>query len=222
MERFVCPKRQNERGAAVFIVVMVVSLLTAVGIFAARSASLVDVASGHGRQAMQTQYVGEYGAIITSHELGTEAVGAYAQIAQRGTDDCAATRNVNEDMVGSRFCYAFHSGELQERFGSQFFEPAASTVPGSLDPFGENTPGEVGARFVVDMTEAIQSGRVPGSDLSSGTLVPLKVTLTARGFVSPPSTAANAAQACQEEASAGGIQEIRAHLTLPSVPQFAR
>ena len=63
--------RQNQRGAAVFIVVMVITLLTAVGMFAARSASLVDVASGYGRNAMQTQYVSEYGAILTSHELST-------------------------------------------------------------------------------------------------------------------------------------------------------
>ncbi|MGE3670104.1 MAG: PilX N-terminal domain-containing pilus assembly protein, partial [Polyangiaceae bacterium] len=54
-------RRADERGAALFIVVLVITLLTAIGIFAARSASLVDVASGYDRQAIQTEYIAEYG-----------------------------------------------------------------------------------------------------------------------------------------------------------------
>ena len=125
-------------------------------------------------------------------------------------------------MVGARFCYAFESDELQNRFVDDFFAETDTGVAGSLDPYADGTQGELAARFVVDMTEGIQTGNVRGADLSSDALIPLRVTLTARGFVSPPSTSGDADQVCQEEASAGGIQEVRAHLTLPSVPQFAR
>ena len=84
--------RQQERGAAVFIVVMVVTLLTAVGIFAARSASLVDTASGYNRQSLQTEYVADYGVMLTASELSTEALSAYTSVAQQGTDDRAGER----------------------------------------------------------------------------------------------------------------------------------
>jgi hypothetical protein len=217
MRHFVANRRENQRGAAVFIVVMVVTLLTAVGIFAARSASLVDVASGHNRHSMQTQYVSEYGAVLVSHELSTAAVSTYVLKASRRRDDCMATKDVNTSVVGPAFCYSFQSEDLQDRFNQPFFAAAASDIAGSLDPFDEATQGELGAQFVVDMTEGIQAGNVRGTDLTSGDLVPLRVTLTARGFVSPPSSAGNAAQVCQEEMTAGGIQEVRAHLTLPSV-----
>ena len=217
MSHFVVKRRENQRGAAVFIVVMVVTLLTAVGIFAARSASLVDVASGHGRHSLQTQYVSEYGAVLVSHELSTPAASLYMERGSKGQDDCMATKDVNESVVGSPFCYSFQSAELQGRFDEQFFAAADSNIAGSLDPFDEATQGELGAQFVVDMTERIQVGNVRGADISSGDLAPAQVTLTARGFVSPPSLAGTQAQVCEEEMSAGGIQEVRAHLTLPSV-----
>ena len=61
--------RGTERGAALFVVVMVITLLTAVGIFAARSTSLVDAATGYGRQAAQTLALADYGAKLVASEL---------------------------------------------------------------------------------------------------------------------------------------------------------
>lgn len=214
------PRRQKQRGAAVFIVVMVITLLTAVGIFAARSASLVDVASGYNRQSLQTQYVSDYGVLLTTHELSTESASAYAQVARSGTDDCIATENVDSSVVGSPFCYAFQSQQLAERFGDLF--PADEDIPGSLiDPVTE-AAGELDnleARFMVEMTEGFQTGSVEGADLSSQNLVPLQVTLTARGFVSPPRADDTI---CTDAAAAGGVQEVRSHVVLPAVPQPAR
>ena len=217
------PRRRHhhQRGAAVFIVVMVITLLTAVGIFAARSASLVDVASGYSRQSLQTEYVSDYGVLLTAHELSTDAVSAYTNLAQSGSEDCVNTQNVDQSAVGTPFCYAFQSEELQARFGGQLF-PADQDVPGALiDPVGA-AAGELDnleARFMVEMTEAFQTGNVEGADLSSTNLVPLQVTLTARAFVSPPRANANI---CTDAAAAGGVQEVRSHVVLPSVPQLAR
>ncbi|HEY6726924.1 MAG TPA: hypothetical protein VI197_22985 [Polyangiaceae bacterium] len=216
-------RRQQERGAAVFIVVMVVTLLTAVGIFAIRSASLVDVASGYNRQSLQTEYVADYGVLLTAHELSTQAASAYTNVAQTGTDDCLATRNVNSAVVGQPFCYAFQSEELGQRFNGDdgLFEESQG-LPGTLiDPVGADSDDveNLEARFVVEMTEAFQTGNVRGADLTSNQLVPVQVTLTARGFVNPPR--ADAA-VCNDAAAAGGIQEVRSHVVLPAVPRFAR
>ena len=212
------PKRHNQRGAAVFIVVMVIPLLTAVGIFAARSATLVDVASGYNRQSLQTQYVADYGVLLTAAELSTESVAAYMSVARAGDDDCINTDAVDNSVVGNPFCYAFESQELQQRFGGKLF-PDAQNLPGALvDPLAQS--GEdldnLEARFVVEMTEAFQAGRVFGADQTNHQLVPLQVTLTARGFVNPPRSDS---AVCTDAAAAGGIQEVRSHVVLPAVPQ---
>jgi hypothetical protein len=212
--------REKQRGAAVFIVVMVITLLTAVGIFAARSASLVDQASGYNRQSLQTQYVSDYGILLTTHELSTQSASAYMQVGRSGTDTCIATENVDTSVVGSPFCYAFQSQELAQRFGNLF--PADEHVPGSLIDPVTDAAGELDnleAHFMVEMTEAFQAGSVEGADLGSQNLVPLQVTLTARGFVSPPRANENV---CTDAAAAGGVQEVRSHVVLPAVPQPAR
>lgn len=216
-------RRQDARGAAVFIVVMVVTLLTAVGVFAIRSASLVDVASGYNRQSLQTEYVTDYGVLLTTHELSTQAASAYTNVAQSGTDDCLATSEVNTSVVGSPFCYAFQSEELGQRFDSSagLFEESDG-LPGTIiDPVGDDPDDadNLEARFVVEMTEAFQTGNVRGADLTSNQLVPVQVTLTARGFVNPPRSDA---AVCVDAAAAGGIQEVRSHVVLPAVPRFAR
>jgi len=215
--------RQDERGAAVFIVVMVVTLLTAVGVFAIRSASLVDVASGYNRQSLQTEYVTDYGVLLTAHELSTQAASAYTNVAQTGSDDCLATSGVNTGAVGQPFCYAFQSEELGERFSSTegLFEESDG-LPGTIiDPVGHDADDveNLEARFVVEMTEAFQTGNVRGADLTSNQLVPVQVTLSARGFVNPPRSDA---AVCDDAAAAGGIQEVRSHVVLPAVPRFAR
>lgn len=216
--------RQHQRGAAVFIVMMVVTLLTAVGIFAVRSASLVDVATGYNRQSLQTQFISDYGIMLTTHELSTESASAYAQVAQSGTDECTATEAVNKSAVGNPFCYAFKSTELANRFdATNGLFPPENTVPGGLiDPVNQASDSidpNLEARFAVEMTEAFQTGNVRGADLTSDTLVPVQVTLTARAFVAPPR--ANQA-VCDDAAAAGGIQEVRSHVVLPALPQLAR
>jgi len=61
----------SQRGAAVFIVVMVLTLLTAVGIFAVRSASMADVAAGFDREGAQASLIAEYGVTATTAYLST-------------------------------------------------------------------------------------------------------------------------------------------------------
>jgi len=65
------PRLQSQRGAAVFIVVMVLTLLTAVGIFAVRSASMADVAAGFDREGAQASLIAEYGVTASAAYLGT-------------------------------------------------------------------------------------------------------------------------------------------------------
>lgn len=62
-------RRGRERGAAIFIVVLLISMLLGIGLFAARSASLSTATSGHGRQMTQAQYLAEYAILLSWAEL---------------------------------------------------------------------------------------------------------------------------------------------------------
>src|SRR5690606_1736538 len=59
-------RAHRERGSALFITVMVITMLTAIGIFSMHAASLADQASGFNRQGVQTTYVAEFGARAVS------------------------------------------------------------------------------------------------------------------------------------------------------------
>jgi hypothetical protein len=63
--------RREQRGATVFVVVLAITLLTAVGLFAAHSATMVDEAAGYVRMARQTQQLAEYGTLAVTAELGS-------------------------------------------------------------------------------------------------------------------------------------------------------
>ena len=49
--------RASERGAAVFVVVLVLTLLSALGLFAVRSATSTNLSAGYSRQMTQTHYM---------------------------------------------------------------------------------------------------------------------------------------------------------------------
>ena len=56
------------------IVVMAITLLTAVGMFAVRSSGLTDLATGYNRQAVQTSYLSEFAArtVVTEMSLAPD------------------------------------------------------------------------------------------------------------------------------------------------------
>lgn len=72
MTRMTSPRTRlaRKRGTAIFVVVMVITLLTAVGIFATRSAALATTSAGYIRQSAQNHYVDELGVLAASEEMG--------------------------------------------------------------------------------------------------------------------------------------------------------
>ena len=59
-------RRAKNAGAIIFVVAMTLAVLGSLGLYALNSASSEIKASGHERQAAQTQYLAEYGAIGAS------------------------------------------------------------------------------------------------------------------------------------------------------------
>lgn len=208
-------RRRNprERGAAVFVVVMAITLLTAVGLFAAHSATLVDQASGYARLARQTQSIAEYGTLAAAAELSTGASDAYVQQIATSGDKCRA----NDGLSGSPACYKLYMSQLNQRTnalnGRSLIEPTdVNGVPGS---FGRNasTAGD----FVVELTDPGPAGRaIAGTDAGdTGTSFRyLKVTATTTAQVR------SSAAACVDSVTTTvGQQSLRAHLVIGPLHQ---
>ncbi|WP_434046551.1 MULTISPECIES: hypothetical protein [Sorangium] len=131
-------RRSRERGAAVFIVVLVITMLTAIGLFAAHAATLSTIASGHTRRMTQTHYLAEYAMQL-----------ALAEIEQKGgLNGGLAT---GEDCLGTPAnCWTINSRELQRNAAEGLLELDAPDAPGSL---GRK---DVRWSFEVEVTDKIQ------------------------------------------------------------------
>lgn len=171
--------RRNQRGATVFIVVMAITLLTAVGLFAAHSATLVDQAAGYARMARQTQYLAEYGTLASVTELGSGAADAYVEALKRGADTCLA--NANRTGVG---CYRMTYDDLNQRTqalsGESLSVDQAGSVADVIGYTGTGAPGMSGY-FSVELTDIAPTGMmVAGNRAGENTYVRVTATTTAQ------------------------------------------
>ena len=70
-------ERSRERGATLFVVMLVIVLLMGIAAMAARSAHLATTASGSERQYTQARYVAEYGLMFANAKLSNGGAQAY-------------------------------------------------------------------------------------------------------------------------------------------------
>lgn len=83
--------RSRERGAALFLVVLVIVVLSAVGIFAVRVSTLVQVASGYNRRSTSAAYVGELATDVLLADQSDDPT-TYHQSMLVPTNDCRETK----------------------------------------------------------------------------------------------------------------------------------
>jgi hypothetical protein len=161
-------RRGRERGAAVFVVVLLISMLLGIGLFAARSASLATAASGHARQMTQSQYLAEYGILLSRAELDdTQAVQVWRDLALKPGAAC-----YGQAQMSNPHCAVYCSQRAQAKLaaGSQNMLEAWSL--GS-----DKTEGI----FCVQLTDWKRSDiPQPGTD---GSLKPYAVTATSIAVV---------------------------------------
>jgi hypothetical protein len=209
------PRRAGERGAAIFIVVMVLTMLTGIGVFAIRAASLAEAASGYDRQNMQNHYVGEYGLLGAVTELSTARRDWYFTKMSEGKERCLANNGVVSSVTKVP-CFPIHASEVQAGVYSNFsgrplFEPATTaagvTTPGSLGPSG------LDGDFRVEMTDPGPVGLpVAGTDVGGTSAWKYyQVTLSSVGQVRP---AGDPASCVASTAGIAGNETGRAFVVL--------
>jgi hypothetical protein len=175
--------RKSERGTAVVIVTMVMTLVTAIGLLAVRNASVIDQAVGYSRQSSQTAALAEFGTTATIAEFGANKAAALVNQMDTAPETCVANRD-----APNATCYRLFKEDLEASTLTASSEPLlVSTVAGSETGSFGPTSSSFGDVFV-EITEKGPTGRpVAGSDIG-GTGVQLKyarVTLTTTGQVRP-------------------------------------
>ena len=209
-----------------FVVMLVITLLTGVGLFATQASSLATRASGYNKQMTQTHYLTEFALQTTIAELSTDKRSAYLKtMAQVPDASCVAVLNkANNTPVTNRTCYRFGYTDLEAAIpvanNKLLVAPAvgASGSLGFVDPNGKVlTEGD----FLVEMTDlGPYSPPVAGNDLTSGSvnMQYYSVTLNATGQVRPKSAAANSVDA--NAGRGASLETSRAHIVIGPLPKF--
>jgi hypothetical protein len=135
-------RRGRERGAAVFVVVLLMTMLLGIGFFAAHSASLATATSGHQRQMTQAQYLAEYGLLMSYAELNTKALKDWRNQAYNPQSTCFGQADLK-----LRRCVKYCSFN-----GAQATLGLAGQAP--LDTLSLGSPGIQGS-FCVELTDWI-------------------------------------------------------------------
>jgi hypothetical protein len=168
--------RSHERGVAILIVVMVLTMLSAIGVFAIRAASMATQASGYDRQNAQNHFAGEYGMLAATTELGSTRSNGHVKKLLLGADTCAANRALSAD-AGVTPCYHLYAADIQRNVAVPLFDP------GGLGP---PSPTPLDGDFDVEVTDPGPVGTlVAGDDLGKTKSKFMQVTLTSTGQVRP-------------------------------------
>ncbi len=217
----------GERGAALFVVVMVITLLTAVGIFAARSTSLVDAATGYGRQAAQTLALADYGTRLVASELGQGRAPRVFQIMEQRDQYCPSYGN--PPLTPLQPCYAYDYSQLEQRVlqntGNSYnvIEYQTATTEGSLGPqFPDSsiTSGIDGV-LIVELYDPFQISNIKGE--SASTPSGYEVTVNSIAQVRPFSLTSQLSQKnsvwCSSDpaSTSASLLSVRTQIVVPTL-----
>jgi hypothetical protein len=214
--------RGRQRGATLFIVLLVITLLMGIGTFAARSAAVATSASGSERQSLQARYVAEYGLSFAAAKLSNGGAQSYLQ--QMRTPPASVLCYGQNVSMPQRSCYRMLYADMQNDVASGGYnacEPAviSSSAPGSLGGLrvvnGTTTWAE--CDFSVELADLSEGFTMPGFDLGHGH--PLKfwyVNVASTGQARIVNTGAGALDPISAESS--GTQLIRGRILVGPFP----
>lgn len=163
--------KRGERGAAVFVVVLVVMLLTSLGLFAVKSATISNRASGYNRQLTQTHYVADLAVVTTLADLNSTLHDAHDILENRpptgSQTKCEAMgADTDGDMTPDQQhpkCMLLSYADLNLVTGSPLFRPPVVNVThGSLGK------GNLSPNVWVEITDPYDTAPPAGYQLAGG------------------------------------------------------
>ncbi len=181
-------RKRRQRGSALFLVVMVTTLLTAVGLYSMNNASLAERAVGNNAQGMKAVYQAEFAARTFASVLNNRAA-VYAAKARDGSQtNCRSTYAAyvyNATLTAGQRKIPTHcfSQETSELFGGLQFAANVGSfadLPGDL-----SEDGSLESAYFVEITDVYEAGiPIAGHNLNSK-LKYYRFTLAAEAQVRP-------------------------------------
>jgi hypothetical protein len=209
--------RTAERGAALFIVVLVIVLLTAIGVFAVHATSLAQAASGYSRRATAAFYLGEFSMnVVASDMAGKE--NEYLQLACTGKNDCRGNAGLGALLPAGAIvcCRGIEFDQMKLLMDPGIVADSDGAVFGALSRPDRPDDQAINGSFRVEMTDV---GPAPtpteGMGMSGTTTVSAwqtAVTTTARLV---PATAGG--DCSPEAARASENQSIRGYVVFTTI-----
>jgi len=205
--------RRRQRGASVLVVFLVITMLTGIGIFAARSATLATTVAGSSKQLAQTRYITEYAimhaaaALARNPQMYIDQMPGYVQVANDRKCMCF-------DQVPNATCYPLLVPAIEAETGMPLIVPAdaANGVPGGLGA------ASIEVDFSIDLSDfAPAAPPVAGESLNANSPVKVgyrSITLTAAAQLRPVSAPADLLKNLAVSAS---MQRWRSHVIVGPV-----
>jgi hypothetical protein len=197
-------RRRDERGAAVFMVVMVLTLITAIGVFSMRSASLVDLASGYNRQNVQAGFMAEYAA---------RAAATYIANNEGLVDSTERVLGCAPDLLSNNAdapCMVLKTGLLSQVYSDSAPTAFNDGLTGLLSLPGALT--SVQAEFVTELVEPGPANVMASPGFETGKFKQLTLTSIARVYP----TDSGSIGVCSTAARGAVVQQrVRAHVIVP-------
>jgi hypothetical protein len=216
--------RRRQRGAAIFVVLLVITLLTTLGLFAVRSSSLSTSASGFARQMTQTHYVSEYGMVSAAAYLDSRGQAISDKMMDPNLMDttCMGVCRPTPPTVALPKCAKLGYDDMNGQVSgynnqNELIEPIAGpayapTTVGSLGP----APLE--ADYDIEVSDWYEAWPpLSGFDATDGKLTHAMVTVTVTGMVRPPQATAGSFDTASS--TAAGVEAVRGHVILGPVVQ---
>jgi hypothetical protein len=199
-----CSRRRDERGAAVFMVVMVLTLISAIGVFSMRSASLVDLASGYNRQNVQAGFIAEYAARAAATYIGDNEslVESTDRVAGCAPNLLSANANAPCTVLKTSLLAGVYADSAPVAFDDG--------LAGLLSLPGELT--SVQAEFVTELVEPGPANAMSSPGFESGEFKQITLTSIARVY---PSDAGSIGVCAPISRGAVSQQTVRAHVIVP-------
>jgi len=206
-------RRRSQRGAAVFVVVLIITLLSALGLFALRSSSTAVAASGYNRQLGQTHAITNYAIAATVAVIAQNPQGFYQEL-QRGPGagdaQCVGYANIQNPacvmLAEPDFALKTTTDNAANHFIDEVGRPPVTSGVRALE-----------ADMAVEVSHPRTLRPVAGQEVAGGTEARVGytyklVTVSATGLVRPAQPAANTWD--QTSAGAASVELARAHVVM--------
>jgi hypothetical protein len=182
-------RREQQAGAALFVVSMTIAVLASVGIYALAAAANEVKTSGYERQSVQTHYLSTYGVLGAAHEIVSTRAQFYMGLMLSTPDVCPGSLPgvPATASIITRACRRMGSQELAIAWASG--PPALDAYSGVVPYQAGATPGSFGPTttqgdFFVELTEPTQANPPARYGLNLNFCF-IELTATSTGFTQP-------------------------------------